>query len=75
MTPLPCPFCGIIPETDDGESGGAVECCADDCQVNPSVYRDHEPAADGFAACNGLDLAIECWNERASNAKDQGADK
>ena len=60
--PLPCPWCGVLPETDDGETGGTVECCAKQCPVGPSVFMYHEPAM------NGLDLAIDRWNDRKTPA-------
>ncbi len=63
--PLPCPFCRTIPDCYDEETVGVVECSATDCPVKPSVECDHMPAEDGFAACNGSDLATEYWNERA----------
>ncbi len=59
----PCPFCGVIPETDDGETGGIVECCNDTCDVRPSVFYDHEEDS------NGLEIAIIAWNTRTNPAK------
>lgn len=61
MNILPCPFCGCAPETDDGETGGTVECCNRDCPVSPSVFRDHEPSYDGMS------LAVDAWNARGGN--------
>jgi len=58
MSLLPCPFCGTIPDTDDGESGGTVECCNRHCSVQPSIFRDHEPSYDG------LSIATQEWNTR-----------
>ena len=58
-----CPWCGVIPDTDDGESGGTVECCNRQCPVQPSIFRDHEPSH------NGLSLATDEWNTRASDAQ------
>ena len=55
---LPCPFCGDPPESDDGESGGTVECCNRHCEVQPSIFRDHE------AMCDGLSLAVDAWNRQ-----------
>lgn len=61
MSLLPCPFCGTIPDTDDGETGGTVECCNRHCSVQPSIFRDHEPSYDG------LSLAVQEWNTRGGN--------
>ena len=58
-----CPWCGVIPDTDDGESGGTVECCNRQCPVQPSIFRDHEPSH------NGLSLATDEWNTRALDAQ------
>lgn len=59
----PCPWCDVIPDTDDGESGGTVECCNRQCPVQPSIFRDHEPSH------NGLSLATDEWNTRVSDAQ------
>lgn len=61
MNLLPCPFCGGAPDTDDGETGGTVECCKRDCPVQPSIFRDHEPSYDG------LSLAADDWNRRSGD--------
>lgn len=58
--PLACPYCGAHPETDDGETGGTVECMNRECGVHPAVFFDHEDDA------NGLTAAIAAWNTRSS---------
>lgn len=56
--PLACPYCGHQPETDDGETGGTVECMNNECGVRPSIFVDHEEDM------NGLTGAILAWNRR-----------
>ncbi len=60
--PMPCPYCGVIPDQISHETYGAVECLWRYCPVGPLVLRDHEEDSDGMA------LAIAAWNTRSSGA-------
>jgi len=69
LTPLPCPFCGKVPEVFpknpevDGNGWGSVHCTNKKCSAKPLVddgilFVDER----GPGACK--DAAIRRWNER-----------
>lgn len=70
LTPLPCPFCGTVPQVgptdpdNDGNAWGYVQCESILCAVNPSV-EDGETCADERGSGAYIDIAIARWNKRA----------
>lgn len=67
-TPLPCPFCGAVPEVTVHGSGrgqwAGVRCVADDCPAEPEAVDDTGLASPGDADVRKVS-AIRRWNQRA----------
>lgn len=69
MMPLPCPFCGKLPEvypkdpSREGNAFGQVRCENDRCQAQP-VVNDGALSADERGSAAYKRLAIRRWNRR-----------
>lgn len=67
--PLPCPFCGAIPEVRplhpklEGDCWGEVICMNDECSARPRV-RDAETINDDRGSDAYKEAAIQRWNTR-----------
>lgn len=69
--PLPCPFCGAVPEVwpldpkREGNAWGEVVCCNPECHCRPRVGDGQligdERGSDAYKAA-----AIARWNQRAA---------
>lgn len=68
-SPLPCPFCGEIPEVypknpaEEGNAWGEVSCVNPRCVAQPSV-QDGSKQADERGSAKYKQLAIRRWNRR-----------
>lgn len=56
IDPLPCPFCGGIPDIYQN-NGWLMITCQGDCEVSPSIEQE------GYTEEDSADI-IERWNRR-----------
>lgn len=67
--PLPCPFCGVVPEVrpacpeKEGNAWGEVLCVNPECPAQPSVL-DGVDVSDDRGSLAYIEAAIERWNRR-----------
>lgn len=70
MKPLPCPFCGAVPEVGplfpeiEGNAWGYVRCVKPRCVAHPIVH-DGEASAHERGSDLYKDAAIKRWNTRS----------
>lgn len=68
-TPLPCPFCGVIPillppnPEREGNAWGSVFCNNYECPAQPEV-RDGADVIDERGTDAYKELAVQRWNKR-----------
>jgi hypothetical protein len=60
ISPLPCPFCGSVPQVFIGLGHHAVGCMSDDCPAQPRVAATGKPGSKQ----NTPERAIKRWNTR-----------
>lgn len=69
-TPIPCPWCGLVPVVlpedpkTEGNCWAQVACVNADCPAKPSV-RDGEMCNDERGSDAYKEIAIQRWNKRA----------